>query len=450
VSDRIASRLLDAGMSSEEAIRKATRFAELTASMQAFASGAGAISEPRALWVPGRLEVLGKHTDYAGGRSLLCAVERGLCVLVSARDDDRIRVRDARSGETIIGALDPELVPAAGHWSNYPMTVARRIARDFPGAARGADIVFASDLPPAAGLSSSSALIVAVFLALSHVNDLAQRAEYRRSVGRLEDLADYLGSVESGRGFGALAGDVGVGTLGGSEDHTAILCAHASALVQYSFHPVRFERVVALPEGYRFVIAASGVVAEKTGAARERYNRASRAMEAILTRWRQATGRDDATVAAAITSSADAVDRMRACLREGGDDTFPRQLLLDRLEHFLVESEEIVPAVAAAIERHDLGRAGALVDRSQRGAERWLANQIPETMALARNARELGAEAASAFGAGFGGSVWALVREDRAEEFRDRWLASYAAGSPGPAGRATAFVTSAGPAAAWV
>ena len=52
---------------------------------------------------------------------------------------------------------------------------------------------------------------------------------------------------------------------------------------------------------------------------------------------------------------------------------------------------------------------GDLVDRSQQLAERRLGNQVPETIELARSARELGARAASAFGAGFGGSVWALV-----------------------------------------
>ena len=45
-------------------------------------------------FVPGRIEVLGKHTDYAGGRSLLCAVERGFCVTAVPRDDDVMRVVD--------------------------------------------------------------------------------------------------------------------------------------------------------------------------------------------------------------------------------------------------------------------------------------------------------------------------------------------------------------------
>ena len=52
---------------------------------------AGPYQESRAFFVPGRLEVLGKHTDYAGGRSLLCTVERGICLVAAPRDDDRVR-----------------------------------------------------------------------------------------------------------------------------------------------------------------------------------------------------------------------------------------------------------------------------------------------------------------------------------------------------------------------
>ena len=62
-----------------------------------------------------------------------------------------------------------------GHWSNYPMTVARRLARNFPGLARGADIAFLSTLPRAAGLSTSSALVTATYLVLDAVNDLSAR-----------------------------------------------------------------------------------------------------------------------------------------------------------------------------------------------------------------------------------------------------------------------------------
>jgi galactokinase len=75
--------------------------------------------------------------------------------------------------------------------------------------------------------------------------------------------------------------------------------------------------------------------------------------------------------------------------------------------------------------RHDLEGFGELVAESQAGAEKLLGNQVPETMWLVREARALGAHAASAFGAGFGGSVWALLARDRADEFAQCWRERY-------------------------
>src|SRR3954469_11127256 len=52
----------------------------------------GTRNDVRAWWVPGRIEFLGKHTDYAGGRSLVCATERGFAVVARPRADDKVRV----------------------------------------------------------------------------------------------------------------------------------------------------------------------------------------------------------------------------------------------------------------------------------------------------------------------------------------------------------------------
>ncbi|HEY8485315.1 MAG TPA: galactokinase family protein [Longimicrobiales bacterium] len=443
---RLADELRRAGMSDAAAGDKARLFDRAFGALCELTGGA-LPAETRAIWVPGRIEFLGKHTDYAGGRSLLCAVEHGICAAVSPRADRRLRVRDALAGETIEGELDPALEPPLGHWANYPLTVARRVARNFPGALRGADIAFASDLPPAAGMSSSSALIVATFLALSAVNDLPERDEYRREIRGPEDLAGYLGTVENGQSFGSLAGDRGVGTFGGSEDHTAILCARPRALVRYAFCPVRFEELLPLPPDHTFVIAVSGVRAEKTGGALEAYNRASLRAAALVQLWRRATGEDGTTLRGVLASSADAAARLRDLLCSTEVPGFSGQELRDRLEHFLAESEEIIPAAARALACRDLARLGELVDRSQELATRLLGNQVPETVTLARQARELGATAASAFGAGFGGSVWALVPASSAEEFRARWEHAYRESFPEAAREARFFQTDAGPAA---
>ena len=88
-------------------------------------------------YVPGRIEVLGKHTDYAGGHSLVAAAERGFCLLAMPRSDRIVRITDVGFSETIEFEMGPDLEPEIGSWSNYPMTVARRVARNFAEPLRG-------------------------------------------------------------------------------------------------------------------------------------------------------------------------------------------------------------------------------------------------------------------------------------------------------------------------
>lgn len=429
---RVAERLRHEGFAHDEAYKKASLFATSAAFLPP-------VNDPVAAFVPGRVEVLGKHTDYAGGRSMVACVERGFCVVAGARTDGLFRIMDASRGEEVSFAIGPELTPTSGHWSNYPMTVARRVSRNF-GQLRGLDLAFASDLPPAAGMSSSSALMIGCFIAMASINQLQQHPEYVRNIGSREDLAGYLAAVENGQSFGALAGDSGVGTFGGSEDHTAILCCRAGQIAQYSYCPLRFERSIDMPGGYAFAIGVSGVAAEKTGQAMERYNRASRLARAAVERWNAATGRSDAHLAAAVRGSADAQDRLRAILRDDSP-------LLDRFEQFVAESEQVMPSAADALAKGDVASLGTIVDRSQRLAETLLGNQVPETVFLAKSARELGAAASSAFGAGFGGSVWAMIEAGSAPGFLHTWSGRYRNAFPQAASHSAFLLTRPGPSA---
>jgi galactokinase len=435
-------RLVSSGLSAVQASVKARLFAQAATVLS---ETGGSNDDSHYFFVPGRIEFLGKHTDYGGGRSLICALERGFCVVASGREDTLVRITDVGRLDRVEFNLSPELRPRVGHWSNYPMTVASRVAQNFPGALRGADIAFASDLPPAAGLSSSSALVIAVFSALARINALDEREEYKREIGSAEDLAGYLGTIENGQSFGSLAGSKGVGTFGGSQDHTAILCCTPGKLSQYSFCPVRREESVELPNNYLFAIGVSGVSADKTGDALEKYNRVSLLAAEVLRIWRGATGRADATLMSAATSSSDAREQMRMVLRTSQSSSFSFQELLNRFEQFAGECTEIIPGVSRALQSGDVDAMGILVDRSQEAAERLLGNQVEETIALARLARDLGAAAASAFGAGFGGSVWALVKTDRADQFKSEWSKHYQSSFPGSAKRSEFFLSWAGP-----
>lgn len=305
-------------------------------------------------------------------------------------------------------------------------------------------MLFASDLPRASGMSSSSALVVASFLALAAVNDLAQTDLYSRNIHSKEDLATYLGCVENGSTFRELIGDRGVGTFGGSEDHTAILCCEPNTISQFSFCPTRFERSLDLPKELTLVIGVSGVTADKTGSALAKYNRLSLAVRSILEIWNRETARNDSSLAAALASSATADNDLRKILSSA--PAVPEFPLLDRLQQFASESCSIIPQAADALAARDWRLFGDLVDQSELNAEQRLKNQTVETVFLARTARQQGAIAASAFGAGFGGSVWALINEEHAEEFLNRWSAVYRGRFPQQTA-ATFFPTRPGPSA---
>jgi len=442
---QLSDRLAQTGLSPQAAAAKADLLAPAAEALRAELSGA--LQDLHAFYVPGRIEVLGKHTDYAGGRTMVAAAERGFVTVVAPGADRTVRVIDVALGESTEFEIGPDLAPPIGHWSNYPMTVARRLARNFPAARLGATIALASDLPRAAGMSSSSALMVSIFFALDEINRLRAGEPFVGNISGPTDLAGYLGTIENGQTFGTLEGDRGVGTFGGSEDHTAMLCARPGQVSQYSYCPVVFERAVPIPPGHSFAIATSGVVAEKTGAAMAKYNRAARLVSALLDLWRRGTGQSHQHLARALASSPEASGQLTQLVRSGPSGEFPRADLLARLEHFLVENDEVVPGAGDALVRGDLDAFAHWVRRSQQAAEELLANQVPETIALVAEARKAGAVCASAFGAGFGGSVWALVQENRAADFLAVWAEAYRGCFPRRSLEAKFFLTGAGPSA---
>jgi galactokinase len=426
--EHVAAALRAGGLPEETARELAGTLRDAAASL--LGAGAAPDAPARAYFVPGRIEVLGKHTDYCGGRSLLAATERGIVFLAVPSGSTRILVRDVIDSDEALFHLGPDVEPRIGHWSNYFRAVARRTARNFPAARRGALVAFGSTLPRASGMSSSSALIVGAFCALGSLNEVERLDEFRREICDVGSLAAYLATVENGASFGTLAGDTGVGTRGGSEDHTAILSCRAGELSVHAFAPPRPEGQIPLPDDLVLAVASSGVVAEKTGAAMEQYNRASRMARVAVEAWNRERGESAPHLAAVIAGSPEAEARMRELLSRARDAEFSAAELLGRLDHFCEESERIIPEAARCLRAGDLGGFGACVDRSQEMGARLLRNQVPETVHLAAAARRLGALAASAFGAGFGGSVWALVRRDGAGAFISAWRKDYGRAFP--------------------
>ncbi|GAB2536830.1 galactokinase family protein [Brachybacterium huguangmaarense] len=396
-------------------------------------------------FVPGRIEVLGKHTDYGGGRVLVCAVDRGVTVTAEPANGPAGRVTASTTAFPAEAVLDagtaPHLPP--GHWGHYVQTVIDRLAANF-GELVPARLSITSDLPQASGMSSSSALLSAVALALADLSGLPGTPAWSDAISDRMSLAGYAASIENGKAFGPLAGSGGVGTSGGSLDHTGMLTSEAGRITYAEFDPPRILDRVGLPDEYALVVAVSGVLAEKTGGAREAYNRGPASLAATTAAWNAATGRSDATphailrslvgddLDAPLRSDDPRLDTLRAIPARGYDS--------DRLTQFIEESAVIVPAARDALAAGDVEAFARLVDVSQGLAATHLRNQVRETAALVELAHELGAVTASAFGAGFGGSVWALVPAARAEDFAEAWLEHYRVRCA-PAPGASAFVT---------
>ncbi len=212
---------------------------------------------------------------------------------------------------------------------------------------------------------------------------------YQENITSPESLAEYLGAIENGRDYRKLAGTVGVGTLGGSEDHVAIVCSEPGFLKCFSYAPTQFLQKVSLPAGWGLAIGSSGARAEKTGAAMQRYNRLSRLTAETTAAWHKATGRSDVNLAAMLRSADYSNDKLKSILSQNIQLTW-RQNIFCRLEHFISEDQQFVPAAIDALSKGDIHGFARAVNESHDFGDKLLENQIPETR-LGQNRSRLGA-----------------------------------------------------------
>lgn len=125
--------------------------------------------EPREFCAPGRVNLIGEHTDYNGGFVLPMAIEYQTTVAAAARDDRIIRVYSLNLNEEHEIDLDAPTRRLRGSWVDFVEGVARILERRTV-TLRGADLLVSSSVPTGAGLSSSAALEVSVGLALAEIS----------------------------------------------------------------------------------------------------------------------------------------------------------------------------------------------------------------------------------------------------------------------------------------
>ena len=333
---------------------------------------------------PGRVELLGNHTDYNEGVVLGAAIDRVVKITGAARGDDMIHIRSSGFGAVQI-ALS-ELGPLKeNRWANHALgVVSELIQLDVPVAGFSADLT--GDLPIGCGLSSSAAfeLATALFLLKLFPHSLT-RLEIARVCQRAEHCY--------------------VGVQSGLLDQVTSLFGRAAHVVFFDCRTQEI-RIVPFPPGLALIIADSGKQRElaqgEYNVRREQTHAAARALGLCALR--------DATV---------------------GDIAHSRlpDLLRRRAMHVVGENERVWRAVAM-LERGDEAGFGELMNESHESSRRNFENSTPDLDALVSIAQSVpGVLGARLTGAGFGGAIAALCDRDRALEVADEvWKRAATAG----------------------
>ena len=163
---------------------------------------------PRLFQAPGRVNLIGEHTDYNEGFVMPFAIDRQAVVAGAARDDLKLNVLARDLDESVTIDLDASPVMRRGSWVDYIEGTARTVGERF-GGVRGADLILTSTVPIGGGLSSSAAIEVSVGFALLNLHGIeidpkklafaAQRAEHE-FVGTRSGIMDQFASVFSREG----------------------------------------------------------------------------------------------------------------------------------------------------------------------------------------------------------------------------------------------------------
>ena len=346
---------------------------------------------PEGIWhAPGRVNLIGEHTDYNLGWVLPFALDRGVVAAAARRGDDVLDIRSLQSADQAVVPLRGLHPGGVTGWAAYPAGVAWAM-REAGLPVAGASLVIDSDLPQGAGLSSSAAIECAVAIALADL--------YGADVPRTE-LARLARQAENEM----------VGVPSGIMDQSAsLLCEAGHALLLDSRTGDRAQ--------VRLDPAASGLalLLGDTGARH------------ALTDGRYALRRaecEQAARALGVPSLRDVDDPARAA--EIGDPVLAR-----RARHVITDNCRVRAAVDL-LGAGDLAGLGPLLHASHASLRDDFEVSWPQADVAAEAAEAAGGLGARMMGGGFGGSVIALVPADAAGP-RDAIIAEYASrGWPPP------------------
>jgi len=339
-------------------------------------------SEPRLFSAPGRINLIGEHTDYNEGFVLPMAADRRTYVAAAARDDRLIRVHSSNLGEQSQFDLDQKAQPGQPQWLSYLEGVAR-VLEEKGFRLKGADLDISSAVPIGAGLSSSAALEVSVGFALLQL------------AGADIDLMQLALSAQT-------AEHLFVRTACGLMDQLTATYGVANHAMLIDCRSLERELVVMNVPNMTVVICDTGVKHElATSAYNERRQQCERAVNILQEQNHAIRSLRDVTPADFETHK----------------NLLP-ELLRRRCRHVVSENERTLTAVAA-LKQGDVERLGELINLSHeslRDDYEVSCRELDLMVELAR--RQEGVAGARMMGGGFGGSTVNLVPRDNVDEFR--------------------------------
>jgi galactokinase len=345
---------------------------------------------PRLFRAPGRVNLIGEHTDYNGGFVLPMALDRETVVAAAPRADARVLVRSLNRNESAEFDLASPGERRRGHWLGYVEGVARAlISRGFRVA--GAELMIMSDVPAGAGLSSSAALEISAGLALSAVS-----------------------GAEVDRVTLALAGQQAeheyVGTMCGIMDQFVAAMARAGCALLIDCRTLEATPVPIDTNDAAVVVCDTRVRHELSTS---EYNTRRRECERGVELLREFLP----GIAQLRDVSVEDFRRHEAQLPEP---------IRRRCRHVVTEDERTLAAVGA-LGRNDLAEAGRLMYASHESLRRDYEVSCRELDEMVAIARSLGGAVFGArmTGGGFGGSTVNLVRRDALGEFARKISAGY-------------------------
>jgi len=345
-------------------------------------------SDPAVYRSPGRVNLIGEHTDYNEGFVLPGAVDRAMLLALARRDDRRVRLFAADLNEEHEADLD-RLEPVPSGWANYLLGVADQLQKaGHP--VGGFDCAFGGDIPVGAGLSSSAAIAAGAAFALNDVFGLG---------------VDLLGLARvAQRGEQEFAG-VRCGIM----DQFVNLHGREGFLLRIDCRSLEAEPVPFDFPDHRIVLCDTGVKRELASSA---YNdRRAQCEEgvAVIRRYRPE-----------VRALRDVTPEMLAAHADEMDETVARRC------DFVVRENARVIRAAGDLVRRDLGSFGRQMFASHAGLRDEYEVSCPELNTLVdAAARTRGVLGARMMGAGFGGCTVNLVSAVRVDAFADEMRRVY-------------------------